>query len=162
VLVVFLVGAQFIRPAHTNPTSDLALGYQAHVQVTPEVGALLQRACADCHSNNTRWPWYSNVAPVSWFVIGHVNEARDHLNLSQWDPASLAGNLELLGEIHKVMKFEEMPLRSYTWMHPQARLSTRERGLIGEWALDEQRRLSAERVRELARENDPKATAAEQ
>jgi len=54
------------------------------VTVDPQVAGILDRACADCHSNKTRWPWYSHVAPVSWFVIDHVNHGRSHLNFSEW------------------------------------------------------------------------------
>src|SRR5215216_3654983 len=84
VVVCLFVMAQFKRPAKTNPVSDPSAALEAHVQIDPKVGAILKRSCYDCHSNNTRWPWYSNVAPVSWFVIDHVNEGRRDLNFSEW------------------------------------------------------------------------------
>ena len=85
-VVVFcaIVVAQFIRPAKTNPAADPSLAIESHVQVDPKVSAIIDRSCADCHSNRTRWPWYSQVAPVSWFVIDHVNEGRKELNFSEW------------------------------------------------------------------------------
>jgi len=76
--------AQFIRPAKTNPSADPSLAIESHVQVDPKVSSILDRSCADCHSNKTRWPWYTNVAPVSWFVIDHVNDGRKELNLSEF------------------------------------------------------------------------------
>ena len=83
-VVVVLVGLQFVRPARTNPAVDQSQTIHARLQVNPQVAAILDRSCQDCHSNTTRWPWYSNVAPVSWFVIDHVNHGRSHLNLSEW------------------------------------------------------------------------------
>src|SRR5919106_2509263 len=84
IVMVLFVSAQFIRPAKTNPAIDQSLALESHLQVDPTVAAILDRSCADCHSNKTSWPWYSNVAPVSWFVIDHVNHGRSHLNFSEW------------------------------------------------------------------------------
>src|SRR3954467_1302751 len=81
---IVLIGMQFFGPVKSNPAIDNRQTLQAHAQVSPEVNAILDRSCNDCHSNATRWPWYSNVAPVSWFVIDHVNDGRDNLNLSEW------------------------------------------------------------------------------
>jgi len=78
------VVAQFVGPAKTNPVSDPSVALESKLQVDPKVETILDRSCADCHSNRTRWPWYANVAPVSWFVIGHVNDGRRDLNLSEW------------------------------------------------------------------------------
>src|SRR5712664_3174329 len=84
ILVIIFFGLQFIRPAKTNPPIDQAQTIEAQTQVTPQVEAILDRSCNDCHSNKTRWPWYSNVAPVSWLVVDDVNEARRVLNFSEW------------------------------------------------------------------------------
>lgn len=81
-----LVVAQFIRPARTNPVSAPGHALEDVVAVPPAVEAVLTRSCGDCHSDRTRWPWYSQVAPVSWFVINHVQEGRRHMNLSEWVP----------------------------------------------------------------------------
>src|SRR6266850_1780661 len=84
VVICLLVLAQFYRPAKTNPSVPESMAIQAHTQMTPQVAAILDRSCQDCHSNKTRWPWYSHVAPASWYVIDDVNEGRSHLNLSEW------------------------------------------------------------------------------
>src|SRR5438876_6423144 len=84
VAVVLIVGIQFVRPARTNPAVDESQTIFARTQMTPPVAAILDRSCRDCHSNKTVWPWYTNVAPVSWFIVNHVNEARPLLNFSQW------------------------------------------------------------------------------
>ncbi|HET8783419.1 MAG TPA: heme-binding domain-containing protein, partial [Pyrinomonadaceae bacterium] len=75
-----LVLAQFKRPAKTNPATDASQALEAHLQLDPKIASILDRSCNDCHSNKTRWPWYANVAPVSWFVINHVDHGRSHLN----------------------------------------------------------------------------------
>ena len=84
-LFVLFLAIQIVRPARTNPPADPARTLEAHVEVPPNVEAILTRACADCHSNRTRWPWYSSVAPVSWLVVNDVNEGRRHLNFSDWE-----------------------------------------------------------------------------
>src|SRR6266849_5164385 len=73
---VLFVAAQFIGPRKTNPPVNQTRTMQAHVQMTPQVAAIFDRACQDCHSHETRWPWYSQIAPVSWFVIDQVNHGR--------------------------------------------------------------------------------------
>src|SRR5689334_7492156 len=83
-LVVIFAAMQFIRPARTNPPIDQTKTIQAHTSLTPAAAAILERSCNDCHSYQTRWPWYSNVAPISWFVINHVNDGREDLNFSEW------------------------------------------------------------------------------
>ncbi len=82
--VAVLLGTQLIRPARTNPPTDPSRTITARMRVTPEVAAVLKRACRDCHSNETTWPWYSNVAPISWLVIDHVRSGRRHFNYSEW------------------------------------------------------------------------------
>jgi hypothetical protein len=91
--------AQFIRPAKTNPSADPSLAIESHVQVDPKVSSILDRSCADCHSNKTRWPWYTNVAPVSWFVIDHVNDGRKELNLSEFGKYDRRRQLNKLKQI---------------------------------------------------------------
>src|SRR5215217_7072163 len=83
-LAALFAALQFVRPARTNPPAEEARAIGAHLNVTPEVAGILDRSCNDCHSNLTRWPWYSNVAPVSWFVIDHVNVGRKEMNFSEW------------------------------------------------------------------------------
>jgi len=76
--------AQFFGPVPTNPPTDPDAALFARVHVRKNAASVLQRACRDCHSNDTQWPWYSHVAPVSWFVIDHVNHGRSHFNYSNW------------------------------------------------------------------------------
>jgi cytochrome c553 len=140
-LALLFVSLQFIRPARTNPAIDPARTIQAHTQLTPEVEAILARACLDCHSHQTRWPWYSHVAPVSWFVIDHVNHGRSHLNFSEWMKNDRVKTLKQLEEIEEEVNSHSMPLSSYTLMHRKAKLSEADIRTITEWAQSERRRL---------------------
>ena len=74
------IAIQFVRPPRTNPPIEAARTLQARLALTADETRVLERACRDCHSNETRWPWYSQVAPVSWWVIDHVNHGRSHFN----------------------------------------------------------------------------------
>lgn len=88
---------------------------------SPEVRALAVRACFDCHSNQTRWPWYSFVAPVSWFVAHDVYDARDDLNFSEWDKEQESKKAP------KLVRNRAMPLKAYVWLHAEADLTSEER-----------------------------------
>ena len=134
VVACLLVIAQFKRPAKTNPVSDPSLAIEAHVQIDPNVAAILNRSCYDCHSNKTRWPWYSNVAPVSWFVIDHVNEGRDDLNFSEWGKYSKQDQKAQLGQLCELVTEGWMPLSSYTPLHPSAKLIEEDKKLLCNWA----------------------------
>jgi hypothetical protein len=139
--VVLFLGLQFVRPAKTNPAIDQTRALEQHIQMSEEVKTTLKRACYDCHSNETRWPWYSQVAPVSWFVIDHVNHGRSHLNFSDWsryDKSTQAENLRLIQE---TVKTDMMPMPSYLLAHSEAKLSPEDKIIIGNWAKAERQRI---------------------
>jgi hypothetical protein len=119
-VVVFAAAIQAVRPARTNPSSDPSAALTSRVHVPNEVAAILERSCRDCHSNDTRWPWYSNVAPVSWWVIDHVNHARSHFNFSEWAKYNAEQQRNLLKQSCELSKKREMPLPSYLRMHDAA------------------------------------------
>jgi hypothetical protein len=99
-----------------------------------EVGVILKNACYDCHSQQVKFPWYSNVAPVSWLVARDINEAREHLDLSNWGNLTKKDKLKTLDHIGEEVSEENMPLKIYTLMHTEARLSKEERAVIVNWA----------------------------
>lgn len=141
-LVILFVGIQLKRPARTNPASDESQSIEAHTQITPQVKDILDRSCRDCHSNRTEWPWYTNVAPVSWWITDHVNEGRRKLNLSEWgrlDP-DLQG--KKLRQICDEVADGAMPLSSYLPMHPKAKLSEQDKKTLCDWTAAERERLS--------------------
>ena len=84
-LGVVLIGIQFIRIDKSNPPADPANDISQSLEITEEVSSILKTSCYDCHSNETVYPWYSNVAPVSWWIKRHINKARDELNFSVWN-----------------------------------------------------------------------------
>jgi hypothetical protein len=124
---------QTIRPARTNPATDPSKTLVATLHPPAEVAALLQRGCTDCHTNNTVWPWYTNIAPLSWWIVHHVNEGRRAASFSNWGDYD-AGEQQLgLTRACARVERHDMPLPSYLWMHPDARLTDAERSAICGW-----------------------------
>ncbi len=132
-----VIGIQLIRPARTNPPVDQSHTLEAVVFVPPRVESILQRACSDCHSDLTRWPWYSNVAPISWFVIDHVDSGRRHANFSEWLRRDTKNPAEYTRErfqaICRQVETQNMPLTSYLLLHRAARLSQSDIETICQW-----------------------------
>lgn len=121
-----LVIAQFFQPARTNPDLNPTASFEAVARPPAEVISILNRACRDCHSNETVWPWYSKVAPVSWLVAQDVQEGRTHLNLSEWGRVGPEMARSRLREVCEQVSRGEMPLWYYLPLHPAARLSQTE------------------------------------
>lgn len=142
VAVVLFAGIQAIRPARTNPAVDESQTIFARTQMTPEVAAILNRSCNDCHSNKTVWPWYTNVAPVSWWLTNHVNEGRQNLNYSEWGRLNTDRQDRKLRQICDEVEDGVMPLSSYLPMHPQARLSDGDKKTLCDWTAAERQRLT--------------------
>ena len=132
-LLVAFLAIQFVRPQRSNPSVDARLTLDAIATPPADVAQILAEACADCHSHTTRWPWYSNLAPVSWWVTDDVRHGREHFNLSLLGEEAPDDQVALLREAAKEVKKESMPLQSYTWTHPKARLSKEQRELLSSW-----------------------------
>jgi Haem-binding domain len=114
----------------TSPTGRLHPDVEK--VVGPEIGAILKRSCKDCHSNDTTWPWYSHIAPVSWVITKHVKQGREKLNFSDWMPGKQTANQ--LAEVCDAVSKGSMPLHGYKVLHPDARLSTHDVDVICDWA----------------------------
>ena len=134
-LVAALVVAQFVGPSRTNPPTDAAKTLHSRTPIPADVDAILTRSCRNCHSNETRWPWYAHVAPMSWSVISHVNEGREHLNLSEWTHTPEEG-ADLLDSVCKEVRRGTMPIASYTWIHRSAILSDADKKTLCRWTAD--------------------------
>jgi hypothetical protein len=128
-IVIFAV-LQLFNPPHTNP--PVKADFMAATSPPAPVANAIRAACYDCHSYETRWPFYSRVAPVSWLIASDVNEGRKHLNLSEWssDPAKAAKNLDRMNE---VVDYKEMPPAKYTAIHSDARLTDDVRKQVLDW-----------------------------
>jgi cytochrome c551/c552 len=144
ILIVVFLGSQFVRPARTNPPVDESQTIFARTQMTPQVSAILERSCRDCHSNKTVWPWYTNVAPISWWLSNHVNEGRQNLNLSEWTKLAQDRQDRKLRQICDEVSDGGMPLSSYVPMHPQAKLSDEDKKTLCDWTDAERARMSAQ------------------
>ena len=143
VIVVFLVVAQFIRPSHVNPPIDPAKTLVANAPVPPNVEAIFERSCYDCHSNKTVYPWYNKVAPVSWLLASDVNDGRRALNFSEWASYPQKRKLRRLKGICDEIKQDDMPLWFYRPLHPQSKLSGADKTAICTWTAAETSRLTA-------------------
>jgi hypothetical protein len=141
-IAAFLIISQAVRPARTNPPTDQSKTLEATGRLTPEIAAIFDRSCRDCHSNQTVWPWYSNVAPISWLLANDVNEGRRELSFSNWSDYDSRRALRKLQQICDEVREQEMPMASYVLLHPEAKLSEEDRRLICEWANRERERLS--------------------
>lgn len=149
--VVVFLGMQMVPVDRSAPDDHepLSIGDVA-------VADLMERACVDCHTNHTTWPWYSRVAPVSWLVVDHVQEGRSELNLSRWGDLDARRRDHKLEELIELVEDGEMPLSSYTWGHPDARLTDAERETLVQWARSVRNQMGVSTAAESApREESP-------
>ncbi|WP_201337672.1 MULTISPECIES: heme-binding domain-containing protein [unclassified Nitratiruptor] len=131
--VAVIIGLLQFIPTYekSNPPTDT----QKEIQAPKEVMAIFKRSCYDCHSNETKWPWYANVAPMSWAVRRDVIEGRKALNFSTWNNYSDEKKQELKKQIFRSVILA-MPLPQYLWLHPEAKLSSKDKETIRNWASD--------------------------
>lgn len=128
-VLVTLVAIQFVPINQSNPPVE------SDITTAPEVKAVLRRACYDCHSHETVWPWYSQVAPLSWLITNDVREGRAELNFSTWQRYSTQEQVKKLKENWDEVAEGTMPPWAYRVLHPEARLSAQDRALLQHWAL---------------------------
>lgn len=130
ILAIVFVVAQFIRPDTSLPQRDPQNDLIAVTQPSSEVSDLLRASCYDCHSSETVYPWYVNITPVNWWLQDHVNEGRKEFNMSEWASFTPKRKLKKAKESVEMLENEEMPLPSYTWTHPEAKLSAAQRASL--------------------------------
>ena len=133
-------GGSLVHPFGALGSSRNTQTILQDAQIDPATLAIVQRACQNCHSEKTVWPWYSRVAPVSWLLERDVQQARMHMNLSRWQDYSPEDRLGLLSEIGSAVRNREMPLPRYLLLHPEARLTDAERQQIYRWTRTERSR----------------------
>ena len=136
-------GIQFIRPNRTNPPVNQQLTLESQTEVPADVSAVLKRSCNDCHSNETIYPWYSNIAPISWEVVEHIELGRAELNFSEWGNYKIDQKLRRLDEMCEEIESGEMPHDQYLWIHWDAVLSDEEKRKVCEWTEKEVEKLRA-------------------
>ena len=127
VIIAILLLSQLIPVTRSNPPVN------GEILTPVEISGILRKSCYDCHSHQTKWPWYSKIAPVSWLVIHDVEEGRDHLNFSTWSNYNSREKIKIYEEIREVLEKKEMPLKPYLWMHSEAKLSHKDLNNLFHW-----------------------------
>jgi len=152
-VAIAAVCGSLIHPFGTGTSgANEAIFREAHID--PKTLALIQRACQNCHSQNTKWPWYSHVAPVSWLLAHDVQQARSHMNFSQWQDYSTDDRLRLLSAVGSAVRNRAMPPQRYLLLHPEARLGDEERQQIYRWTRNERHRISVGHAQTVSAKSD--------
>ncbi len=134
VLLLVFVIMQFFRPDKNIAQGEHSADFIVETNPSNEVRAVLKQSCFDCHSNNTVYPWYNNVAPISYWLANHIRHGKEELNFSEWNTYDTKGKDHKLEEVIEMVEEGEMPLNEYTWTHREAKLSPEQRNAIVEWA----------------------------
>ena len=142
ILVVPFIIFQFIRPDFTNPPVVQADTLEANLQVPENVKTILARSCNDCHTNETRYPWYSYIQPSAWFLANHIAEGRGQLNFSTWKTLSAAKQRRKLSQVCEQVQSKEMPLPSYLWIHRDAQMSDADIKTLCDWTETESAKIT--------------------
>lgn len=117
VLLIAFVLIQFYRPEKNDAEYRGVKAFETETKPTKEVVAILEKNCYDCHSNKTEYPWYANVAPVSFWLHDHIEDGVKHFNVSKWESYSVKKRDHKLDELIEEVEEGKMPLDSYTWLH---------------------------------------------
>ncbi|WP_245906964.1 heme-binding domain-containing protein [Reichenbachiella versicolor] len=132
-LIAVLVIIQFFGIDKETPMSDPKSDFIAIHTPPTSVANMLKTSCYDCHSYETKYPWYTNVAPLSWWIGHHIEEGREELNLSEWSKYPQAKALHKLEEMYEEVEHDEMPLSSYLWVHSEAALTDEQKEEMVAW-----------------------------
>ena len=143
-LAVVFALIQFVRIDKSNPPVEPEKTMEAAINVPPDIQQIMARSCNDCHSNKTVYPWYSNVAPVSWWLRNHITEAKRELNVSEYATYAPKKQERKLKEICEQVRSGEMPLPSYLIIHRDSVLSQSEIDAICAWTDGERKKIVIE------------------
>ncbi len=133
VLLLVFIAIQFFQPAHNKSGQVLPIDFTNFYSVPTNVKTILQNACYDCHSNNTAYPWYSNIQPMAWIMARHIKNGKEKLNFSNFGSNSTRKRISKLKEISNQINDDEMPIPSYKVMHKIANLTQADKALIMDW-----------------------------
>lgn len=132
-LLMVFIGIQFLPTTRNESDDVLSTDFIKFFNPPEEINNLLKTSCYDCHSNNTEYPWYNKIQPVSWFLEGHIDEAKEELNFSEFGAYSNRKKNSKLKSVISQIKDDEMPLSSYTLLHKDATLSESDKVLLEQW-----------------------------
>lgn len=133
-LLVVFIAIQFYRPEKNSSKEQDTVAFLQETNPPQEVRDILKNACFDCHSNNTVYPWYNNIAPVSFWLADHIEEGKSELNFSEWNTYSNEKKDHKLEEIYEETERKSMPLKEYTWTHSEAKLTDVQIDAVVKWA----------------------------
>lgn len=133
ILALILIISQFVAPELNQGDLKSSGDFLSTEAASPAVSLLMKNACYDCHSNATSYPWYTEISPLSFWIQGHVNKGKEHLNFSEWANYTIKKKKFKLEECIKEVEGGTMPLKSYTWMHVNAKLNQEDTDLLMEW-----------------------------
>lgn len=133
-LLLVLVAIQLIKPKQNRSAEAQINDIAVTMNVPDEVNIILRKACYDCHSNTTNYPWYANLQPVAWWLDHHIEEGKNELNFSEFGGYKAKRKIKKFNEIATEVTEGEMPLDSYTWIHKDAKLSKEEANTLINWA----------------------------
>ena len=134
VLLAAFIVIQFIHPAKNTSKGLQPNTIGNNYAIPADVKSILGKACNDCHSNNTRYPWYAKIQPVDWWLNKHVVDGKKDLNFDEFTNRAPRYQYHKMEEVIEMVKEREMPLKSYTWTHKDARLNSNEREKLTGWA----------------------------
>lgn len=132
-VVVILIIIQFFRINKTNPPIIQENDFITISNPPANVAKIIKTSCYDCHSNETKYPWYTNFAPLSWWIKHHINEGREELNFSEWGTYKEKRKKHKIEECVELVDEDEMPLSSYLITHEEAKLTADEKSYLLEW-----------------------------
>lgn len=131
ILVLFLV-MQLIRPTK-NTSNNFTNSITTVVETPKEVEDILKASCYDCHSNTTKYPWYSKIAPISWYVAQHINRGKEYLNFSEWKQYNTHQKKHIVEDLIQEIKEQAMPLKSYLLIHNEAVVTPEQYNTLLNW-----------------------------
>ncbi len=132
-MLIILIAIQFIRPPKNKSERISANDISTKYSVPDSIGSILKVACNDCHSNNTRYPWYNQIQPVAWWLENHIRDGKRGLNFSEFTSYRIKKQFRRLDDIDELVKKNEMPISSYTLIHTDAKLTDRQKLALQRW-----------------------------
>lgn len=133
-LVILLIIAQFLGPEKNNGNIASIDAFYAETNPPEDVKLILKNACFDCHSNVTRYPWYNSITPLNYWLNHHIEEGKEHFNVSNWEGNSIKRKDHKFEELIEEVEEGKMPLNSYTWTHADAKLTPEQVNALITWA----------------------------
>lgn len=137
VVVALVIIGQFFRPEKNSGDESSLTSFYSETQPSNEVQGILKKACLDCHSNTTHYPWYASITPINYWLKHHIDEGKEELNFSEWTTYSVKRKKHKMEEIAEEIEENEMPLSSYLITHTEAKLTDEETTLIVNWAKEQ-------------------------